>query len=898
MAGDPRRFAHYRVLRRADGSLWTLGSGAMGVTYKATDERLEVDVALKVIAEGESARPGTTARFLKEARAAARIRHPNVASVLYLHDTPGELFFAMEFIDGTSLAEWLPERAPLAVADAIDLGLQLTRGLGAIHAQGIVHRDLKPANIMAVRQVTDGAEGKNEWQFKIIDFGVARVPAAADVTATADGIFCGTAAYASPEQAEHGAVVDGRADLYALGCILWEALCGHPPFRAGNTRDLLTEHAVKSPPFEEIAHLPPSLAAVLMRLLAKDREERPATAAEVERALTRVGTRVEEGLERREPTGLTESFFRAAVARETTLPFHPTPARKPRRILPAIVGLGVLVAALLLGWFWWRGHPRLPSADPATRRIVAVLPFESPSASAEDTAFSDGMQEDVISNLSRLADLRVVSRTSVQPYRTGPRSGRQIAGDLGVGTIVEGSVRRLGERLRVRAQLVDSTNDAVLWAETFDRPWQNAFELQSEIAASIAEAVQGRLVPGQKPAAREQRPEVAGAYELYRRGIEAFRKVRAADNENAIVLFQKAIAQDPPYALAHAALGDAYVAKVDHFEAPIYWLDSAILAAEKAVTLDPRCAEGHAALGAAYASRGWFARARGSFQKAVELKPSFAEPTIRLANLFFLIGRWEDAWKLARRAAELEPHSPAPFFCLANLLFGVGSDDEGERWTRRGMARLDDAIRRQQMEIYIAHCRRDYPGVLRLVKEREAFHAQPVQHLFGEISGQPPPGYFEFMANWRLGDLAACRRNIDTGLAAADLDGFNYRQILASAVVLLRAEKNEAGLRASCQKLIELTDQNMHAGSDAPEPHINKAVAAWLLGERERAESEIAAAMRAEYFIGRGDQDDTNVDALADCAPFVDALAGMNARLTVLQKRLAELEKENPYRGP
>lgn len=282
----------------------------------------------------------------------------------------------------------------------------------------------------------------------------------------------------------------------------------------------------------------------------------------------------------------------------------------------------------------------------------------------------------------------------------------------------------------------------------------------------------------------------------------------------------------------------------------------------------------------------------------MELKPSFAEPTIRLANLFFLIGRWEDAWKLARRAAELEPHSSAPFFCLANLLFGVGSDDEGERWTRLGMARLDDAMRRQQMEIYIAHCRRDYPRVLRLFKEREELRAHPVQHLFGEISGQPPPGYFEFMAHWRLGNLAACRRNIDAALAAADLDGFNYRQVLASAATLLRAEKNEAGMRASCQKLIELTDQNMHAGGDAPEPHINKTVAAWLLGERERAEAEIAAAMSAEYFIGRVDQNDTNVDALADCAAFVDALAGMNAKLIVLQKRLAELEKENPYRGP
>src|SRR5450432_1793055 len=279
-------FAGYRVERAADGSLWKLGSGAMGVTYKAYDERLRVFVALKVITPALVDDAKTQALFLREARAAARVRHGNVASVLALNDTPGNFFYAMEFIAGESLADWLRTRGAMPPAMAIEFATQIARGLEAIHAQQIVHRDLKPSNLMIIpsgrgEPGTSTETNPDAWQVKIIDFGLARGFGGAgpgtEVDAQTIG-FRGTALYASPEQCEERGQIDGRSDLYSLGCILWEMLLGSPPFRARTHRELLNQHVSQSVPLERIAYLPAKLRAVLSRLLAKDPTDRFATA--------------------------------------------------------------------------------------------------------------------------------------------------------------------------------------------------------------------------------------------------------------------------------------------------------------------------------------------------------------------------------------------------------------------------------------------------------------------------------------------------------------------------------------------------------------------------------------------------------------------------------------------
>lgn len=273
------RFAHYRVLEQADGSARRLGAGSMGVTYRALDERLHLEVALKMISPSRLSDPTVRSLFLREARAAARVRHTNVASVLALDDTTEHPFYAMELIEGVTLEDFQRERGPLPLPLALNLAGQIARGLEAIHRQGLVHRDLKPANLMLVPQTIEGAPA---WQVKIIDFGVA---CASGGQADEDGEFCGSVLYASPEQCRIESQLDPRADLYALGCILWEMLTGRPPFRAECPRKLMRCHTQAPLPLGELAAQPAGVVELLVSLLAKDPAQRPGDAGRVARRL-------------------------------------------------------------------------------------------------------------------------------------------------------------------------------------------------------------------------------------------------------------------------------------------------------------------------------------------------------------------------------------------------------------------------------------------------------------------------------------------------------------------------------------------------------------------------------------------------------------------------------------
>ncbi len=278
----------------------------MGVTYKAYDEELRIDVALKVIMPGRVDDAKAQALFLREARAAARVRHPNVANVVFLNTTPGNCFYAMEFVAGESLADWLQKRGALPPALAIGFAIQIARGLGAIHEQQIVHRDLKPANLMIVRagrEISRAGSDSNPdlWQIKIIDFGLARGfgdgGLGTEINAQTIG-FRGTARYASPEQCQEHGEIDGRADLYALGCILWEMLLGAPPFVARTHREILNQHVTQGVPLDQIAHLPEGLQTLIARLLAKDPGNRFPDADAVIGALVRCQARLSSGDDR------------------------------------------------------------------------------------------------------------------------------------------------------------------------------------------------------------------------------------------------------------------------------------------------------------------------------------------------------------------------------------------------------------------------------------------------------------------------------------------------------------------------------------------------------------------------------------------------------------------------
>ncbi len=412
MAKEELKYAHYELCRRPDGSLWELGRGAMGVTYKARDPRLRVDVALKVINQARIGDPTAQALFLREARAAARVHQSNVAGVAYLNEDASNPFYAMEFVAGVALRDWLHERAPLPPVLAIGLAVQIAHGLGAIHAENVVHRDLKPANLMIVRTAAGRESGAAEsdpanWQAKIIDFGLARSFAGDLLTSRAEALtsgFRGTAVYASPEQCEERKDIDGRADFYSLGCILWEMLLGTPPFQGRSLHQLLTLHVSCPPPVERLAHLPECLQTAVARLLAKDPEARYPNATAVVNALEHCRQRIEGGAERlagSEPAPELETTL--APASPTSVPGASRSSRAG--LLPGIAGVFKIVSAVVNRGWWQQSTPIVekspPGASTTDPNSIAVLAFANVSDDKENEYFSDGISEELLTVLQK-----------------------------------------------------------------------------------------------------------------------------------------------------------------------------------------------------------------------------------------------------------------------------------------------------------------------------------------------------------------------------------------------------------------------------------------------------------------------------------------------------------------
>ena len=686
----PLHFAPYEVRRREDGSPWELGRGAMGVTYKAYDPQLRVEVALKVINPAQVGDAKTQALFLREARAAARVNHSNVGHVVYLNQDPANLFYAMEFIEGESLRDWLHPRMPLEPEMAIGLALQIARGLEAIHREGVIHRDLKPTNLMVVRADRNRKESEPEaWQIKIIDFGLARrlsADAAESAHEAATTGFRGTALYASPEQCEERRDLDGRSDLYSLGCVLWEMLVGAPPFRASAHRELLNAHVAKPPPLQQLSHLSAGVQAVMARLMAKDRDARFADASVLIHAL--------EKFRERSANGDGQAPIAAAgggVDRTMHLPTSPpTTTASPRRWLVPALAAGGLAAAILtaiLAKNYWQPNPRAresmpavaptnlakstgPKTDAAAAAIpeksIAVLPFENLSSDKENEYFADGVHDEVLTDLARIADLKVTSRTSVMRYRgTKDRGLKEIAQALGVCYVLEGTVQRAGNKVRVTAQLIDSRTDAHVWAERYDRDLQDVFAIQSELAGAIAAQLKAKLTPAEKEALGVQATKDVAAYDLYLRAKALHRDspsmMLAAKPEmrlEAAKLLDQAVARDPRYVAAYCLqiqLYDALAMEAREVNRNEY-RQKAGEALAAASQLAPE--SGEVLLAEAqrlYFSEARFADARAPVTQALQKLPNNPEAWALLGRITYREGRWEEGYHDMVRAYSLDP---------------------------------------------------------------------------------------------------------------------------------------------------------------------------------------------------------------------------------------------------
>jgi eukaryotic-like serine/threonine-protein kinase len=628
-ASAPDQLGAYTIEHRADGSVWELGHGAMGVTFRAIDKVLDRRVALKIINTDLGSRSAEAReRFMREARAAAALRHPNVATVYQfgVREETGQFFYAMELIEGETLEERVHRTGPLDVRTTLNIAQQVTAALAAAEKHGLIHRDLKPANLMLVSpdeetSNDDGNSGK--LVVKIIDFGVAKaINAPTDPMRLTRGGFVGTPAFASPEQFENTAL-DVRSDIYSLGATLWFALTGKTPFPGHSVEEIRHDQESNTLPVEQLkaARVQPRLRSLLKSMLAAEPAARPGT--------------------------------RDLAAQ---LHFCAAQASGARRVRVAIAAAAILI--LGASAFFISRSPRTQPAAP--ERSVAVLPFENLSRDPDSAFFADGIQGEILARLSKIHDLKVISRTSTLHFQSSKRNLPEIARRLGVASILEGTVQKTEDQVRVNVQLINARNDSQLWAERYDRRLTDVFSMESEIAKAIADTLGAKLRYLERRAIVTRPTENTEAHLLHLKGTYFSNKRTAPDLRTAIGYFKAAIGKDPNYALAHAGLADAYaLLSLWGGEGPHQTVREAKAAVRKALELDESLPEAHNSLGVLLALHDFdFAESKKEFERALELDPNYATAHHQFANLnLSMVGDFDRAIAEGNRAVELDPLS-------------------------------------------------------------------------------------------------------------------------------------------------------------------------------------------------------------------------------------------------
>ncbi len=621
-----RTLLHYRVLEK-------IGAGGMGVVYRAHDEKLDRDAALKVLPAGALADEAARKRFQQEALALSHLNHPNICTIYEIGEAEGQTYIAMEFVKGRSLSA-MARGEGLAAETAVRYGAQIADALVHAHERGVVHRDLKSSNVI----VTPAGRAK------VLDFGLAKrlhEGRAEEATRTQGslteaGTVVGTLHYIAPEVLE-GGLADGRSDIWALGVVLYEMATGRLPFE-GQTAFAVSSAILREPPAPLPERVPAGLRGVIQRCLAKEPAQRYQTAAEVRAVLEAASSGV----------------IVAAAA-------PPRTAARRWVLAAAAVAAIALVIAALLGLNVGRLRDRTMGRSGAPRiESLAVLPLENFSRDPEQEFFADGMTEQLITDLSKIGALRVISRTSVMQYKGKHKPLPEIAKELKVDSVVEGSVLQSGNRVRITAQLLYAPTDKHLWAESYDRDLRDVLALQGEVARSIADQIRITLT-AQEQARLGARPQVdPEVFQLYLRG-QYFANQKSLEQVNkGIGYFEQAIAKDPSYAPAHAGLALAYSGLSSIYAAPHEVMPKAKAEAVKALELDDGLSEAHTALATVRMFYEWdWDGAEKELQRAIKLNPSSAEAYHLYGEYFNALNRLEPAERELERAHELDPLSLA-----------------------------------------------------------------------------------------------------------------------------------------------------------------------------------------------------------------------------------------------
>jgi eukaryotic-like serine/threonine-protein kinase len=652
----------------------TLGAGGMGEVYRARDNRLGRTVAIKILRQDAVADPARVDRFEREARSASALNHPNIVTIYDVGVVGLTSYIAMEWIEGASLRDILAGPVKQTIADIVKIGAQIAEGLAKAHGAGIVHRDLKPDNVMVTG---DGLA-------KILDFGLAKLAAPADdlgsqlatkAEGTAEGVLLGTVGYMSPEQAV-GAAVDYRSDQFALGIILYELATGSRAFRRNSAPQTLAAIIEDEPERVETLNprVPPQLSHIIARCLAKKPDDRYESTRDLARDLRDVIVKT--------------STSKAPAA-------HRFPYARAGAVAASVAAIGAAA------WFGTRSlrTTKPPAEDP--RRTVAVLPFKDLTGDPSRAYFAAGVTDEIRGQLARLGALRLLSRSAVQRYDDGNMKG--LRADLGAGSVVEGSVRVDGARVRVTVDLVDTSTEQTLWTDQYDRTLDDVLTVQTDVAMRIAEALKAALTVEERRSVARPPTANAKAYELYLRSKELSIGTRET-NRRGIELLNEALKLDPLFAGAQATL--AYRTQfLASYDDPKY-NDVAIEQARRAIDMDPTLARGYFALASAYGAKGWAAKSRAAFLKALELDRGETGPVSNLAVLESeILGRHDEALAWARRLLDLPPVTAGSIYHIAWPLIFLRDDDASARWLTETESQDPGYLRVQYLHAVLEYLR-------------------------------------------------------------------------------------------------------------------------------------------------------------------------------------------------
>jgi serine/threonine-protein kinase len=649
-----------------------LGSGGMGDVYLAQDSRLGRNVALKLLDRNLIGDSQSRSRFLREARLASALDHPNICTIHEIGEASGLLFIAMQFVEGETLKDVIGSR-PLPLDSLLSISIQVANALGAAHAHGIIHRDIKSSNIMITPQ----------GQARVLDFGLARPLEKKDDQSdlTRAGVVMGTPTHMSPEQAR-GENIDHRSDIFSLGVVIYEMATGCIPFKAKSRAE--TMNAVINQPHVSVAKLnkdvSPELCAVIDRALAKNRVNRYQSVDNLRSDLSGLA----------EAAGL--AHYKSSDPLMVPYASIPRSRRWARRNFTrpwqlAGIGLVLLILATIAYIGLFRGSSSLTGGD---IKSLAVLPLQNLSGDPSQEYFADGMTDALIGDLAKIKGLQVISRTSTMRYKGANKPLKEIADELKVDAVIEGTVQRSGSRVQIRAQLIHAATDRHLWTETYERDLRDVLTLQNEIAQAVVREIQIKILPTERVRQSPNRPVNRKAFDDYLQGRFLYWNRRTDENLfKALNFFQSSVNEDPAYAPAYVGIADcnnSLGTEMIGALPPAVARQRALEAASKALEIDNEMAEAHAALGFVKHYNWDWSGAEQEFKLAIELNPNYAYAHECYASFLLSKGRVEEAIAEANRAQELDPFSLAISAKRGFILENARRYDEAIEQLRRVIA--------------------------------------------------------------------------------------------------------------------------------------------------------------------------------------------------------------------